>query len=153
MFALRLEGLKGNPEAFGSSYEQEVNMTDEVIAERYASSPESFTIGAFDADGPVGLAMFRRETHVKLRHRGSVYAMYVSPRARRMGAGRGIMEELVTRVRKIEGLEQVHLDVVTVSPGAKALYESVGFETSYFESKLLKFDGQYFDFDHMVLHI
>ena len=36
---------------------------------------------------------------------------------------------------------------------AKKVYEAVGFVVTHFEPKVLKFDGQYFDFEHMVLNL
>ena len=47
IFNIRLEALYNNPEAFGSSYEEEKKQTADKYKERFQAS-DSFTFGAFD---------------------------------------------------------------------------------------------------------
>lgn len=51
---LRLEGLQTNPEAFGSSFEEEKDMGLELFASRLEAQG-SFTFGAFDQNELCGL--------------------------------------------------------------------------------------------------
>ncbi|MBL2049367.1 N-acetyltransferase, partial [Klebsiella pneumoniae] len=48
---------------------------------------------------------------------------------------------------------QVMLDVVVGNDGAKKLYESLGFKTFGVQERSLKYNGQYWDEEHMVLFL
>ncbi|MBB4825067.1 RimJ/RimL family protein N-acetyltransferase [Sporosarcina luteola] len=149
---LRLSGLQINPEAFGSTYEREVTFSQETIKERLNPTTDKFVLGAFDEqDSLVGMVTFMRETNLKMSHRGNVYGMYVAPQGRGQGVGKSLLIELIRRVNNFEGLEQIHLTVVSDNYAAKKLYKSVGFEAYGVERHALKYNGQYFDEDLMVL--
>jgi ribosomal protein S18 acetylase RimI-like enzyme len=94
-----------------------------------------------------------RERALKLRHKGHLVAMYVSPRVRRNGIGRLLIQEFVTYARQVPGLEQINLSVVTSNEPARRLYESMGFETFGVEVRALKLGDQYWDEAHMVLRL
>ena len=57
---------------------------------------------------------------------GEIKRMFVDPNLRRMGAGRAILEGLLTAARKI-GYKKVRLDSPRFMEAAHALYRSVGF--------------------------
>ncbi|MGQ0519222.1 GNAT family N-acetyltransferase, partial [Bacillus sp. D-CC] len=44
-------------------------------------------------------------------------------------------------------------DVVVGNDGAKKLYESLGFQTFGIQERSLKYNGQYWDEEHMVLFL
>ncbi|BFT72233.1 GNAT family N-acetyltransferase [Paenibacillus sp. P36] len=50
-------------------------------------------------------------------------------------------------------MEQINLIVLSENVIAKKLYKSLGFEIYGVEHKALKYNGQYFDEDLMVLYI
>jgi ribosomal protein S18 acetylase RimI-like enzyme len=101
----------------------------------------------------IGIVAFYREDGIKSRHRGFVVSMFVLPESRGLGAGKALMQELISRARQIEGLEQLHLAVVTTKQVAYRLYRSLGFEVYGTEPKALKFGEQYWDEHLMVLHL
>lgn len=151
---VRLSALKLNPEAFGSTYEREVKFSRDSIAERLEPGKDRFVLGAFNDKGTlVGIVTFMRETSLKTSHKGNVYGMYVAPDARGQGLGKSLLVELIKRAKTFEGLEQIHLTVISVNHSAKKLYKSLGFEVYGVEKNALKFNGAYFDEDLMVLHI
>jgi ribosomal protein S18 acetylase RimI-like enzyme len=151
---LRLSSLKVNPEAFGSTFEREAVYTLETVVERIKSTTDKFVLGAFDARSSlVGIVTFMRETSLKTAHKGNVYGMYVAPEMRGKGLGKLLMLELIVMAKACDGLEQVNLTVVSNNGSAKKLYESVGFEVYGVERNALKFNGQYFDEDFMVLKL
>ncbi|MRN53168.1 GNAT family N-acetyltransferase [Paenibacillus monticola] len=136
---LRLSSLMINPEAFGSTYEREVEFSLETIVERIKPSKDKFVLGAFDSSGSlVGIVTFMRENSLKAVHKGNVYGMYVAPEMRGKGLGKLLMLELITRARDCEGLEQINLTVVSDNDSAKKLYKSVGFKVYGVEQKALK---------------
>ncbi len=151
---LRLSALKTNPEAFGSTYEREVKFTLETVIERLTPTKDKFVLGAFDDTGSLmGIVTFMRETGIKTAHKGNVYGMYVGPESRNRGVGKALMLELIKMARGYEALEQINLTVVSDNESAKKLYTSLGFETYGVERNALKYDGQYFDEDFMVLNL
>ncbi|MBA2941135.1 GNAT family N-acetyltransferase [Paenibacillus sp. CGMCC 1.16610] len=151
---LRLKALKLSPEAFGSTYEREVQLTLDTFVERIKPMDGKFVLGAFDENGSlVGSVRFVRDTGMKSNHKGNVYGMYVAPEAGGQGLGKKLMLELIRRASSYEGMEQINLIVLSDNVIAKKLYKSLGFEIYGIEHKALKYNGQYFDEDLMVLYI
>ena len=151
---LRLSALRTSPDAFGSTYEMEVKFSLETVIERMKPASDKFVLGAFDDGGSlVGIVAFMHESGFKTAHKGNVFGMYVAPEMRGHGLGKSLMLELITNARECDGLEQINLTVVSENEFAKRLYKSVGFETYGVERNALKFNGQYFDEDLMVLKI
>ncbi|HEX2208494.1 MAG TPA: GNAT family N-acetyltransferase, partial [Longimicrobium sp.] len=110
--ALRLYGLRESPAAFGSTYENEVDIPLPDVAERLArgTGGEDVAFGAFDDGGAlVGVIALHRQTGPKSRHRGSVWGMYVAPQARGRGVGRALLDALIAHARTVEGLERLTL--------------------------------------------
>ena len=151
---VRLSALKINPEAFSSTYEREVKFSIESIAERLEPVKDRFVLGDFNEnDSLVGIVTFMRENSLKTIHKGNVFGMYVAPEARGKGLGKSLMIELMKEAKNCDGLEQLNLTVVSENNLAKKLYKSLGFEVYGIEKKALKFNGQYFDEDLMVINI
>lgn len=151
---LRLSALKTNPEAFGSTYEREVQFSLETVVGRLKTSKDKFVLGSFDISGSlIGTVTFMRENNIKTSHKGNVFGMYVAPEIRGQGVGKLLISKLIEKASKCDGLEQINLTVVSNNQSAKKLYESVGFVVYGTELKALKFNGQYFDEDLMVFTI
>ena len=151
---VRLSALINNPEAFGSTYEREVQFSLETFAERIKPVKDKFVLGAFnDNESLVGVVTFMRENSLKTSHKGNVFGMYVAPNSRGQGIAKSLMIELIKEAKNCDGLEQVNLTVVSENNSAKNLYNSLGFEVYGVECNALKFNGQYFDEDLMVLNI
>jgi ribosomal protein S18 acetylase RimI-like enzyme len=125
---LRLAALAAHPDSFGESAEEHRGTTVEAVAERLAGSgPESFVVGAFDAEGLAGTAGFYRDRREKRRHKGHIWGMYVAPRLRGRGAGEALLREAIRVARTGEGLRSILLSVSETQPGARRLYERQGF--------------------------
>jgi len=151
---VRLQALKMNPEAFGSTYERETKFTLETVVERIKPNKDKFVLGAFDENNLlVGLVGFVRESSQKTAHKGNVFGMFVAPEMRGQGLGKSLMLELIKKARNCNGVEQINLTVVSSNETAKSLYKSLGFQTYGIERNALKFNGQYFDEDFMVLNL
>ncbi len=151
---VRLNALKINPEAFGSTYEREAEFSLESVAERLEPTKDKFILDAFNHNGlVVGIVTFMRENGLKTCHKGNVFGVYVAPDGRGKGLGKSLMIELIRKAKNCEGLEQINLTVVSANSSAKKLYKSLGFEVYGLERNALKFKGQYFDEDLMVLDL
>src|SRR5690606_11234690 len=152
---VRLRALKNDPDAFGSTYEQEETRPLGQTIERIRHTKDQFTLGCFvDSNTLVGIVNFLRENRTKTAHKGNIYGMYVEPHSRGRGVGKALLLALIERaIKECEGLEQIHLTVVSNNKPATRLYASLGFEVYGIEPHALKVDEQYFDEDLMILRL
>ena len=150
---IRLNALKTDPEAFGSTYEREVEFSIEHVASRIAPTKDQFVLGALLNDELVGTATFMLESGLKTNHKGNVFGVYVKPDYRGRAIGKTLLIKLIEQAEQCDGLEQINLAVVTDNRSAKKLYESLGFEVYGTERNALKFNDHYFDEDLMVLKL
>ncbi len=147
---LRLEGLQTNPEAFGSSFEEEKDISLESFASRIEGQG-TFTFGAFNQEDLLGVATLVQGNKVKLKHKASIFAVYVSPKKRGLGIGKQLMVEVINQAKRLVDVEQINLTVVSTNESAKGLYTSLGFHVFGTERNALKIGQQYFDEEYMVL--
>lgn len=120
---IRLEALRSDPDAFGSSLEREEGRTD---ADWRTWLGRGATFVAEEQGDPVGLVC--AVPHADPATVG-LYAMFVSSRARRRGVGRALVEVAVEWATTA-GAEQVTLMVIEGNDAASTLYESCGFTYS-----------------------
>lgn len=145
---IRLEALRTNPEAFGSTYEGEKDSHPAKYAAWLAASQ---IFGAFQGIELVGIAALSMLEGKKESHKGLLRSMYVRPRARKAGVGRQLVETIIEAGRG--KIELLNLVVVSDNHPAIRLYESLGFRPYGLEKNALKQDGEYFDELLMVLDL
>jgi ribosomal protein S18 acetylase RimI-like enzyme len=149
---LRLEALEQEPESFSESAEEHRASPIELAAVRLRGEDDaSLVLGAFLGGELVGMAGFFRERHLKARHKGRIWGVYVRENCRGQGIGRALCSALLEKIKTLPGLEQVILTVSSCQVAAKTLYRSLGFETFGVERAALKIGDQYFDEEYMVL--
>ncbi|WP_066172390.1 GNAT family N-acetyltransferase [Bacillus marinisedimentorum] len=152
-WVLRLEALQNNPEAFVATYDEAAarqNAVDQT-AERLGAV-ENDTYGAFIEQELAGVVTLHGERPGKMEHKGHIFAMYVSPAARRKGAGKALISKAINRAKE-RGLEQLHLAVIRENKAAKRLYESAGFKTYGVEKHAMKSGNKYWDEELMCLFL
>jgi ribosomal protein S18 acetylase RimI-like enzyme len=137
---IRLEGLRCNPEAFGSTFAAENARPLSFFSDRIGGSQ---TFGAFDGSELVGIATLLVREGPKEAHKGLLVGMYVRPSARRAGVGRRLVEAIVELAH--QRVELIQLAVVSDNQQARRLYERLGFVEYGIEKKALKHDGRYSD--------
>ncbi len=117
--------------------------------------PDSFTLGAFEENELAGIVSFQREgeNREKLRHKGLLFRMYISPQHRGKGIGKLLIESLLERVKQLEDIEQINLTVVTDNIVAKKLYEKFGFRSFSTEINAMKWKGSYYSEEQLVLFL
>jgi len=150
---IRLQGLKEHPEAFGSSYEEEIGRTVEDWQARLQASPEGEHVyfGAFADHDLVGIIGFFRRRGAKLRHKGTIVSMYVRPAHRGKGVAADLVRAVIEWVKKDPGIEEIQLTVVNENQAARRLYERLGFTAYAEEKRALKIGSRYYDETHMFL--
>ena len=153
-WALRLEALEREPEAFSSSAEEHRGLSLDEVRGRLSGDPaDRFTMGAFVNGQLAGMAAFVRESRTKTRHKGNIFGVYVTAAMRGTKLGRGILEAILDRVAHIDGVEQIVVSVTATQSAAMGLYRSLGFETFGCERRAMKVGGRYVDGEYMVLYL
>ncbi len=137
---IRLEALRCNPEAFGSTFDAENAQPLTVFSDRIGGSS---VFGAFLDSKLVGIAGLLIGKGQKEAHKGRLVGMYVRPSARRAGVGRRLVETIVESAR--HSVELIQLAVVSDNEPARRLYERRGFVEYGLEKKALKQGGHYYD--------
>jgi RimJ/RimL family protein N-acetyltransferase len=154
LWNVRLEALQSEPTGFGSSPSKHKSIPIADFRSRLTADPaDYFFIGVF-ADGALaGMAGFIREAGEKERHKGMVVGVYLNKALRGKGVGRAMLQALLDRAAKIEGLQQIVLKVAATQAAAIATYRSLGFTSFGHEVRALCIDGQYVDEEYMVLQL
>jgi ribosomal protein S18 acetylase RimI-like enzyme len=157
VWGLRLRALRDDPEAWGTVYDEAMAAGSGAVLQRLCESDdEHFYLGALAGNGDtelVGMVRFARAEGRKDQHKAQVASLYVPPEWRGQGVGRALMEEIIARARRLEGLEEVRLDVVTTNTAAVALYRSLGFEVYGTDPCTLKDGERYWDEYLMLLDL
>ena len=143
--ALRLEGLRAAPAAFGASFEAEAAQPLDWFAGRLTGS---VVLGAFQDGALVGTAGFHTAASPKLHHVGHVVGVWVTPAARRHGHARALVAGLAARASEA-GLVCLRLRVTGGNGPALALYQSAGFTVYATERASLCVDGTLVD-EHLM---
>jgi ribosomal protein S18 acetylase RimI-like enzyme len=151
--ALRLRGLQECPEAFASSYEEEVGTLPAEIERRLKPEPDSAIVGAFRDGQLVGLTGVQRESMAKLAHKAFIWGVYVAPEARGHGVGSRVVSHALNYASETLGVRQVNLGVNTKNTAAVALYSKLGFVQYGLEREFLLVAGVLHDEYQMVCYV
>ena len=142
--ALRLEALRTDPGAFGSSYEEEVGRPEEEWRKRMEG-----TLYALSGGKPVGMISRVFNDRVRTGHIAAIYGVYVTPAQRGRGVGSLLMERALRDVRKRRGVIKVQLSVNSEFRPALQLYRKFGFEVTGRARNELRVGKTYFDMLYM----
>ncbi|RDK00375.1 GNAT family N-acetyltransferase [Paraburkholderia lacunae] len=154
-FQLRLRGLKAHPESFGQSYADALAKgpaQHDAMLQGSRAAEGDFLLGAYaSSETPlIGIVGLVRQQRDKERHKAAVVGMYVAPEATGRGVGRALLNELLARAARIDGLHQIQLLVASRNDAARGLYESLGFRKYGCEVAALNVDGVFHDADLMA---
>ncbi|HAJ45311.1 MAG TPA: GNAT family N-acetyltransferase, partial [Alphaproteobacteria bacterium] len=137
---LRLSGLKTHPEAFGASYEEEVDLPRERW-ERWLDDAHVF--GGFAEAVLAGCASLSARRPRKLSHIAELGAFYVTPESRGSGLASALMDACL-RAAKSRYL-QIVLTVNSENAAAQKLYLRHGFTVYGRLSRSLRVDNDLYD--------
>lgn len=124
---VRLRALKDSPEAFGSTWEQEVMLPDEDWSARAAASASGqsgkgfFVVHGDEICGLVWCLLSDIEPGI-----AHIYAMWADPSVRGQGAGRALLTQSIAWA-KSKGAHHIRLSVAADESPAMQLYKSQGF--------------------------
>ncbi len=137
---IRLESLKKSPDSFGSDLASEIGKPADWFAERLTTSD---VLGAFHGEELLGIAGFQVGQTTKRAHVGTLWAVYVRPKARSAGVARRLVEAVLELARG--RVEKVNLTVDRQNIHARRLYASLGFVEFGLEKNALKVGDRYLD--------
>ena len=137
---IRLEGLRCDPDAFSSTFEDESTKPLAFFAGRLAASS---VFGAFRGMELLGVAGFYVQPGPKHGHKGTLWGMYVRPQGRGVGLGGRLVEAVIEHART--RVELLQLTVISENLAARRLYERFGFASYGLEKRAAKYRGRYHD--------
>lgn len=137
---LRLEALKEEPLAFGSSFEEENTFSEKEW--KYRSKNALF---ALSNNIPVGMIVFIRQSNKKNSHIANIFGFYVSRTNRGRGIGESLLNQAIYDLSRLEGLKKISLTVNTEQKEAIALYSKMGFKEVGKLHKELYYEGNFYD--------
>ena len=148
---LRLEALTCEPFSFGSSPDEDVTQTRDLVR-AMLSDPRQAVFGVFDP-GLVGSVGVRGLPRKKARHKAEIWGMYLNKDRRKRGLARELMEAAIGFARTLPEVRYVHLTVTERAVAAGRLYEKLGFVTWATEPAALNVDGIDVSERHMILKL
>ena len=110
---LRLEALKNDPVAFGSSYEEEIKISKVIWKKRIKN-----TLFALLDGKPVGMIVYVFQNKLKTKHIANIFGVYVKKEYRSKGIGEKLVESAISSIKKNKVIVKIDL---TVNPKQKKL--------------------------------
>ncbi len=124
---IRLQALRSDPDAFGSTYEREHERPAEVWLQRTAAASSGYEQCLFVAEDGTGLVgMVGAYTPTGDSSRRHLYGMWVAPHVRREGLAAALVEA-VKGWAVAAGATRLDLWVNEVNGPALRLYQQAGF--------------------------
>jgi len=139
--AVRLDGLRSHPEAFGASYNDEARLPIKVVSQRLSAGA---VFGGFmnnqTLQGVIGVTKGHSE---KVRHIATIWGMFVRPAAR----GTGLSSKLLTSAidEASRDCRSIRLSVVSTNETARRLYQQACFVEWAIDSSALCVNGSFHD--------
>ena len=127
--ALMLEAYECHPDAFTSSVSERAALPLSWWESRLAAGqePSEVVFGAFQNAELAGVAGLSFESREKIRHKATLFGMYVPPRFRSLGLGRQLVVATLEFARSHAGIKIVQLTVSQGNASAETLYRRCGF--------------------------
>jgi GNAT superfamily N-acetyltransferase len=127
--ALMLEAYTLHPAAFTSSADERSRLPLAWWEQRLSIEQlaDEVVLGAFENEALAGVAGLSFEKREKVRHKATLFGMYVPARSARQGLGRRLLQSALQCAREQEHVLLVQLTVTRGNAAAQSLYERSGF--------------------------
>lgn len=151
---IRLEALKNDPQAFGSSYERENQKSDNEWKEKLMLSNTDDSKKIFvgidnDSNGFLAIG----GAYAENLGEWNVIAIYVNPKYRGQGVSKILLSEIINTLKARGNVKRLILRVNVNQQAAVNLYRSLGFVIINKEEKQLLGDGNFYDEFEMALDL
>jgi len=137
---LRLEALGKGPIAFGSSYDEEKNMSEEEWRKRMENA-----LFALSKDRVIGMIVHTYDSKIKRKHIGNIFGVYVMREHRGQGVGKKLIEAVLTEIQKSKDVVKVRLNINPEQKQAVKLYQRYGFKIVGQLKRELHVEGRFYD--------
>jgi RimJ/RimL family protein N-acetyltransferase len=139
---LRLEALVFHPEAFSASFATEQAQSLAWHAARLERQPV-FGGSLLPDDRPAGMVGLFQSDAPKIRHKATIWGMYLQPPARGSGLAAALVEHALSYAAGVA--EEARLSVMSCNDAAIRLYRRLGFVQYGIEPRALKVAGRFHD--------
>jgi ribosomal protein S18 acetylase RimI-like enzyme len=149
--ALMLEAYAAHPEVFTSSAAERAGLPLVWWQTRLSAAPaaQEIVLGALQDEEIAGIVGLSFEQRQKIRHKATLFGMYVRPQWRGQGIGRQLVLAALEHARERPGVLVVQLTVTEGNRPAMALYESCGFVRYGVEPLAVAAGSQYLSKVHL----
>ena len=137
---LRLEALREEPFAFGSSYKEE-----SLLSEKEWKARNRNALYVMENNIPVGMMVLIRHSNQKIKHIGNIYGLFVKMSHRGRGIGNLLIEKAIQIHNSLSYIKKIRLAVNREQESAIALYKKHGFNVTGILSKEIYYKGTYYD--------
>jgi ribosomal protein S18 acetylase RimI-like enzyme len=138
---LRLQALKTELIAFGSSYEEEEKLSEVEWQRRIKNN-----LFAVSDDGKlVGSITYLFNDRLKTKHVARIFGVYVDPSYRGRGVGRKLLDRALELIQENKDIVKVQLMVNPKQLAALQLYKKIGFEVVGEMKKEIKVGEEFYD--------
>ncbi len=151
LFHLRRAALLDSPLSFSASPEDDRYSSPEAVRGQLGET-QSPVFGAFD-EKLVGMLGMYRLPQIKTAHIAMIWGVFVAPSARGRGVAAQLFEAAIAHARTIPGIASLQLSVNETTPGARRLYERMGFRVWGVEPDALRANGRSTSEAHMSLSL
>jgi ribosomal protein S18 acetylase RimI-like enzyme len=149
---IRLEALKNEPQAFGSSYNRESERTESEWQNKLAKSEDlngtSFSYAALREGVFVAIGGAYQDNNKQW----NIIAVYTKKEFRGQGLGQKVFESIINEL-KARKIKKAYLCVNTLQVAAQALYKKNGFVVKRIIKDQLLGDGKYYDEVEMFIDL
>jgi ribosomal protein S18 acetylase RimI-like enzyme len=150
--ALRLEALQHDPSAFGSTYAEKVDQSEEYWREGLTTSKGMKLFARVDG-GLVGMAGSFYEQDGQGTDIARIINVYVKPDYRGRGISRALIERLLELIRQEKKVATALLEVYQNSAAAIATYKKLGFKENGSFPDFVASDGRHIPYYRMTLKL
>lgn len=149
--ALRREVTADNPVPMGLTLEEELARSLEGFREQLSYPAPNAAFGAFVGSELVGTAAVAWTSQfASSRHKVTLWGTFVSPRYRRRGLARALVEKAVAHA-DANRVRRINLTVFVPNEPAVLLYRSLGFVDCGAEPEAVRIGGTFYDGRFMSL--
>lgn len=138
---LRLKAVQEAPEAFGTTYEEELAVTMEDWKRRLNFN----MIFAKSENRIIGMIGAVIDYRSKLNHVALVISFYVIPEFRNKGIGGLLLDNIINKLKKQKNIRKINLKVTTNQAAAVKLYKKNGFHINGVLENEYLINGIYYD--------
>lgn len=147
-YGLRSEALTTSAHSYGTTLKLHLATPADHIRrmlEESQSDKDGFILGAFKEQQLVGMIGLRRENKENIRHKASIWGLYVTQPERQKGVGKSLVEEALAISEHYQGLHHIRLIVTDTDQVALKLFKDEGFRVYGEEKKGIYCHGRYYD--------